>query len=38
MESTTAIDISHWRKVRWEEVPDEVNVVFIKELPGSFCP
>jgi hypothetical protein len=31
-----AIDISHWRRVHWEEVPEEIKVVFIKATEGDY--
>lgn len=36
METTLAIDISHWRVVQWGELPDEVKVVIIKATEGDY--
>ena len=32
---TLAIDISHWWRVKWEEVPASVKVVIIKATEGD---
>ncbi len=35
-ERTLAIDISHWWRVNWDEIPAEVQVVLIKATEGNY--
>jgi hypothetical protein len=35
-QKTLAIDISHWRNVKWDKIPDEVKVVMIKATEGDY--
>lgn len=35
-QKTLAIDISHWRRVKWGELPEEVKLVLIKATEGDY--
>ena len=35
-QKTLGIDISHWRRVNWAKIPEQVKVVMVKATEGDF--